>query len=169
MFFFLREDLLYSFRLWIRGLCNLLCEKPSSLLLLSGWSSNFITSLIRHSICLGFLARILMSWNWKQWPMPMLCSAMADFSSWLKPVVLMLFLDPGLNGMCVLSNVGLPALTGNAAYIYATLPSTIHFTLKMEAARPSKTLVSCHITTWCHNPEDHDLKHYCESLKTCNR
>jgi hypothetical protein len=70
----------------------------------------------------------------------------------------MLFLDPGLNGMCVLSNVGLPALTGNAAYIYATLPSTIHFTLKMEAARPSKTMVSCHITTWCHNLQEHDTQ-----------
>jgi hypothetical protein len=31
------------------------------------------------------------------------------------------------------------------------------FTLKMEAARSSETLVFYHITTWYHNPEDHDL------------
>jgi hypothetical protein len=30
--------------------------------------------------------------------------------------------------------------------------------LKMEAARSSKMLVSCCITTWHYNPEDHDLK-----------
>jgi len=27
----------------------------------------------------------------------------------------------------------------------------------MEAARPSDMLVTYHITTWCHNPEDHNL------------
>jgi len=32
-----------------------------------------------------------------------------------------------------------------------------HFTLKMEAAYPSETLVSCHISTWCHTPEDCNL------------
>jgi len=36
-------------------------------------------------------------------------------------------------------------------YIY------IHFTLKMEAARPSEVLVSYHITAWCHNIEDLNL------------
>jgi hypothetical protein len=33
------------------------------------------------------------------------------------------------------------------------------FTLKMEAAWSSKSLLSC-ITTWCHNPEDPDLHIY---------
>jgi hypothetical protein len=37
------------------------------------------------------------------------------------------------------------------------LPSPLYFTLKMEAALLSETLVSCHITTRRHNPEDHDL------------
>jgi len=35
-------------------------------------------------------------------------------------------------------------------------PSSSHFTLKMEAARSSETLVSYHITTRRHNPEDRD-------------
>jgi len=47
------------------------------------------------------------------------------------------------------------------------LPSTIHFTLKMEAAWPSKTLESYHIITWCHNPEDDNLNlYYHENLKS---
>jgi hypothetical protein len=32
----------------------------------------------------------------------------------------------------------------------------LNFTLKMEAARASETLVSYHITTQRHNPEDND-------------
>jgi len=35
----------------------------------------------------------------------------------------------------------------------------------MEAARSSEVLVSYHITTWHHVPEDHDLNsHCCENL-----
>jgi hypothetical protein len=33
-------------------------------------------------------------------------------------------------------------------------PSTIHFTLKMEATRSSKMLVSYPNSMWCHYPED---------------
>jgi len=40
------------------------------------------------------------------------------------------------------------------------------FTLKMEAARSSEMQVSCHITIWCHNSEDHDLNLQCyDNLK----
>jgi hypothetical protein len=28
---------------------------------------------------------------------------------------------------------------------------------KDKATRSSKMLISCYITTWCHNPEDHNL------------
>jgi len=46
-------------------------------------------------------------------------------------------------------------------------PSPTHFNLKMEAARTSEMLVPYHITTWHHNPEDHNLKlHRHESLKS---
>jgi len=36
-------------------------------------------------------------------------------------------------------------------------PSFLHFTVILEEARPSERLEAYHITTRCHNPEDHDL------------
>jgi hypothetical protein len=39
-------------------------------------------------------------------------------------------------------------------------------TLEMEAEKSSETVTPCHITTWRHNPEDHDLNlHRRENLK----
>jgi len=35
------------------------------------------------------------------------------------------------------------------------------FTMKMEAAWNSETLVSCHITTWRHKPEDLECSPQC--------
>jgi len=38
-------------------------------------------------------------------------------------------------------------------------------TLKMEASWPSEMLVSYHIITWYHNPEDQDLNHFMYCMK----
>jgi hypothetical protein len=56
--FFLGGQLLHYFKEWMRGLHDLLVDKPSSLLML-GCSSIFTASLMILSMCLEFLARIL--------------------------------------------------------------------------------------------------------------
>jgi len=46
-------------------------------------------------------------------------------------------------------------------------PCCFYLTLKMETAISSESLISYHITTWHHNPEDHNLNLYChENLKS---
>jgi len=55
-----------------------------------------------------------------------------------------------------------------SAFIYAPFPSVIHFTLKMEAVRSSKVLVSYCDTTLHHSLEDLNLNVYHhENLKSC--
>jgi hypothetical protein len=50
--------------------------------------------------------------------------------------------------------------------LYVVTPAYI-FRMKMEAARTSETTTSYHITTWPHNPEDHNLRlHRRENLKS---
>jgi len=48
------------------------------------------------------------------------------------------------------------------------IPSIIHFTLKMEAARSSKILVSYHITTQHHDSKDDCSLDRCENLSNVN-
>jgi hypothetical protein len=82
---FLREGAFFcSFMIRIRGFHGLLWEKPSSLFMLSGWSSVSVASLITHSIHPEFLARLLLPSNWMWWFKFMLCSATADWSRWEK-------------------------------------------------------------------------------------
>jgi len=53
-------------------------------------------------------------------------------------------------------DVTLPPFILPVLYIYS-LTSSTHFTLKMDAAWYSETLVSYHNITWCQNTEDLDL------------
>jgi len=41
------------------------------------------------------------------------------------------------------------------------------FGVKMEAAGSSKILVYNHVITKCHDPEDHNIYHHHENLKSC--
>jgi hypothetical protein len=48
------------------------------------------------------------------------------------------------------------------------LPGPTHSILKIEGASFSEMLLSYHIPTWHHNPEDHDLSlHHHKNLKSC--
>jgi hypothetical protein len=55
---------------------------------------------------------------------------------------------------------------GSEVHVVVFWVMTRH-SLKMEAAMPSETLVSCHITTRRHNPEELDMNRYCrENLRS---
>jgi hypothetical protein len=51
----------------------------------------------------------------------------------------------------------------------AMLPPSSRVEVKAEAAKSSEKLVSYHITTWFHNPEDLDVNHHGENLKFWKR
>jgi hypothetical protein len=53
------------------------------------------------------------------------------------------------------------ALSYTLCFYQCPLLNTIHFTLKMETAWPSWTLVSNYIITQCQNLEDHNLNLHC--------
>jgi hypothetical protein len=97
---------------------------------------------------------------------------MPDVSGWLQPDVLVVLLDPDLNGMSCLPSAALPTsflyklvspsqagFTDFPFGLYVCLPLLLpvptcrstswygYFTFKMEASRSSETLVSSHYTT----------------------
>jgi len=71
-----------SIRVWMRSFHNL-CEKPSSMFMLLGWSSLFV---LLPWWCIPYIwiswTRILVKWKWLQSPKFMLHLAMANFSVW---------------------------------------------------------------------------------------
>jgi hypothetical protein len=78
---FLLTAWFHSLRPQMRGFHDLLREKLSSLLMLRQ-SSIPIASLVIQSMCLNFLARILVLCSWILQPRIMLCSATTDISWW---------------------------------------------------------------------------------------
>jgi hypothetical protein len=101
-----------SFRERMRGFHDLLGQKPFYLLVLLGWSSISIASLMMQSMYLGLVARMVVWCSWMQCKLIM-CSATAALSECSRQMSLVL-LQPGVNCTVSLPNVDLAALTGDA-------------------------------------------------------
>jgi len=65
------------------------------------------------------------------------------------------------------AGVHLSTLQAEVFWVVTLFSLASIFTLKLEVTRSSKTMVSYHNDTWCHSPEDLNLKFQCcENLKS---
>jgi hypothetical protein len=80
----LKRALFHSFRMWMIAPHDSLKETLSSPLMLLGWVSFYMASLMIWFLHLDFWlwCKGAMSCSWMWWPMFILCSAMADFYIW---------------------------------------------------------------------------------------